>query len=271
MKTRRKAYSGLTNELAALPKDNIFTGNNTFNQGIDIKYGIMASLNFADFELVPNASVSFYNKDKFNKSVDIKSGSVTIYNKVNDPYEGTTYSHKSITINYGSGIATLTLPEKSGTLATLGDVGGMTVIYKDYVQGGSYSFTADEMTQIVNNFDKTVICIKVPSAYTFHYYLYPLSQGSSYMFASSGVPFGQGFAGSTSWRLSISGTAGNAGSGTVTNVEAGGGGGTAGVSSIGGATGAITLGDGLTMTSGKLTPKIKNIYVGGGFLNIETN
>lgn len=51
-----------------------------------------------------------------------------------------------------------------------------------------------------------------------------------------------------------------------------GGGGTAGVSSLGGQTGAITLGDGLSMSNNQLVPKIKNIYLDSSdYLCIETN
>ena len=51
-----------------------------------------------------------------------------------------------------------------------------------------------------------------------------------------------------------------------------GGGGSAGVSSIGGKTGAITLGEGLSMSSQQLTPKVKNIYKdSSNYLCIDTN
>ena len=51
-----------------------------------------------------------------------------------------------------------------------------------------------------------------------------------------------------------------------------GGGGSAGVSSIGGKTGAITLGTGLTMSGQQLTPKVKNIYKdSSNYLCIDTN
>ncbi len=50
------------------------------------------------------------------------------------------------------------------------------------------------------------------------------------------------------------------------------GGGSAGVSSIGGKTGAITLGEGLSMSSQQLTPKVKNIYKdSSNYLCIDTN
>lgn len=59
---------------------------------------------------------------------------------------------------------------------------------------------------------------------------------------------------------------------TVYNVPQGGGGGTTGVSSLGGQTGAITLGDGLSMSNNQLVPKIKNIYLDSSdYLCIETN
>ena len=59
---------------------------------------------------------------------------------------------------------------------------------------------------------------------------------------------------------------------TVYTLPSGGGGGTAGVSSIGGKTGAITLGAGLSMSNNQLVPKIKNIYLDSSdYLCIETN
>lgn len=106
--------------------DNIFTGFNTFNQGTYIKNNIYFSGNTADFELLnDNSFASFYNKNQDNKKVDIKSGSVIIYNKISDPDEGTTYSHKSITVNDGGSnkIYTLTLPTAtSGTIALTSDI-----------------------------------------------------------------------------------------------------------------------------------------------------
>lgn len=106
--------------------DNIFTGFNTFNQRTHIKNDIYFSGNTADFELLnDNSFASFYNKNQANKNVDIKSGSVIIYNKISDPYEGTTYSHKSITVNDGGSnkIYTLTLPTAtSGTIALTSDI-----------------------------------------------------------------------------------------------------------------------------------------------------
>ena len=105
--------------------NNTFTGSNTFNQGINIKDSLNFSGQTANFEISPYSFISFYNKDQLNKRVDIKSGSVTIYNKINDPDEGTTYSHKGITINDGGGnkIYTLTLPTvTSGTIALTSDI-----------------------------------------------------------------------------------------------------------------------------------------------------
>ena len=62
------------------------------------------------------------------------------------------------------------------------------------------------------------------------------------------------------------------GSTVYTLPSGGGGGGTAGVSSIGGKTGAITLGAGLSMSNNQLVPKIKNIYLDSSdYLCIETN
>ena len=59
---------------------------------------------------------------------------------------------------------------------------------------------------------------------------------------------------------------------TVYTLPSGGSGGTAGVSSIGGKTGAITLGAGLSMSNNQLVPKIKNIYLDSSdYLCIETN
>lgn len=59
---------------------------------------------------------------------------------------------------------------------------------------------------------------------------------------------------------------------TVYTLPSGGGGGTAGVSSLGGKTGAITLGGGLSMSNNQLVPKIKNIYLDSSdYLCIETN
>ena len=265
MKTRRKAYSELTNELAALPKDNLFTGNNIFTKGITSRGSILIPHDNAGSNYI---GIGDYDEGHYGAFLSIDSednGNLTLYNAAN-------YSaviRNSLVANY----YTYELPDKPGIFALTSDT--ITVITKDYVQGGGYTFTADEMTQIVNNFDKTVICIKISSAVVWSYYLYPSSNGNSKIFASSGVPFGQGPMGSYSWRLSISGSAGSTGAGTMTIVESGGGGGggsgTAGVSSIGGATGAITLDNGLTIANNKLTPKVKNIYVGGGFLNIETN
>lgn len=264
MKTRRKAYSELTNELAALPKDNLFTGNNIFTKGITSRGSILIPYDNAGSNYIGIGDYGDGSRYGAFLSIDSEdNGNLTLYNAAN-------YSaviRNSLVANY----YTYELPDKPGIFALTSDT--ITIISKDHVAGGTYSFTADEMTQIANNFDKTVICIKVSSAYTYNYYLYPLNSGFNYIFASSGVPSLVGPFGSSSLRLSIKGAAGTTGLGTLTTVEAGGGGsgGTAGVSSIGGATGAITLGDGLTMTSGKLTPKIKNIYVAGGFLNIETN
>lgn len=110
-----------------LAGENTFTGSNTFNQGIDIKNTINASINYASFELVPSSFISIYNKDESNKNVDIKSGSVTIYNKVNSPTERTTYSHKSITIDDVDKVYTLTLPDKSGTIATIADLQNISI------------------------------------------------------------------------------------------------------------------------------------------------
>lgn len=110
-----------------LAGENTFTGSNTFNQGIDIKNTINASINYASFELVPSSFISIYNKDESNKNVDIKSGSVTIYNKVNSPTERTTYSHKSITIDDVDKVCTLTLPDKSGTIATTADLQNISI------------------------------------------------------------------------------------------------------------------------------------------------
>lgn len=53
-------------------------------------------------------------------------------------------------------------------------------------------------------------------------------------------------------------------------VTGGGGGGSAGVSSIGGKTGAITLGDGLSMSGQQLVNKVK-VYTSGNYLCIDTN
>ena len=59
---------------------------------------------------------------------------------------------------------------------------------------------------------------------------------------------------------------------TVYTLPSGGSGGTTGVSSFGGQTGAITLGDGLSMSNNQLVPKIKNIYLDSSdYLCIETN
>ena len=59
---------------------------------------------------------------------------------------------------------------------------------------------------------------------------------------------------------------------TVYTLPSGGSGGTAGVSSIGGKTGVITLGAGLSMSNNQLVPKIKNIYLDSSdYLCIETN
>ena len=110
-----------------LAGENTFTGSNTFNQGIDIKNMINASINYASFELVSSSFISIYNKDESNKNVDIKSGSVTIYNKVNSPTERTTYSHKSITIDDVDKVYTLTLPDKSGTIATTADLQNISI------------------------------------------------------------------------------------------------------------------------------------------------
>lgn len=110
-----------------LAGENTFTGSNTFNQGIDIKNTIYASINYASFELVPSSFISIYNKDESNKNVDIKSGSVTIYNKVNSPTERTTYSHKSITIDDVDKVCTLTFPDKSGTIATTADLQNISI------------------------------------------------------------------------------------------------------------------------------------------------
>lgn len=61
-------------------------------------------------------------------------------------------------------------------------------------------------------------------------------------------------------------------SGTVALLSDITGGGSAGVSSIGGKTGAITLGTGLTMSGQQLTPKVKNIYKdSSNYLCIDTN
>lgn len=110
-----------------LAGDNTFTSSNTFNQGIDIKYGLNASVHYANFEIDNSSFISIYNKDEANKNVDIKSGSVTIYNKVNSPTEGTTYSHKSITIDDVDKVCTLTLPDKSGTIATTADLQNISI------------------------------------------------------------------------------------------------------------------------------------------------
>ena len=61
-------------------------------------------------------------------------------------------------------------------------------------------------------------------------------------------------------------------SGTVALLSDITGGGSAGVSSIGGKTGAITLGTGLAMSGQQLTPKVKNIYKdSSNYLCIDTN
>lgn len=59
-------------------------------------------------------------------------------------------------------------------------------------------------------------------------------------------------------------------SGTVALLSDITGGGSAGVSSIGGKTGAITLGDGLTMSGQQLVNKVK-VYTSGNYLCIDTN
>lgn len=106
---------------------------------------------------------------------------------------------------------------KTGTLALTEDC--FTIITKSYDSNGSYSFTAAEMTQIVNHFDKTIICIAVASAYTFNHYLYPSSSGTTHIFASSGIPFGQGPMGNSSLKLTITGSAGSTGTGTLSYIS----------------------------------------------------
>lgn len=257
MKTRRKAYSELTNELAALSKDNLFTGNNIFTKGITSRGSILIPHDNAGSNYIGIGDYGDGSRYGAFLSIDSEdNGNLTLYNAAN-------YSaviRNSLVANY----YTYELPDKPGIFALTSDT--ITIISKDYVQGGGYTFTADEMTQIVNNFDKTVICIKISSAVVWSYYLYPSSNGNSKIFASSGVPFGQGPMGSYSWRLSISGSAGSAGAGTMTIVESGGGSGTAGVSSIGGSTGAITLGAGLDITGGTLFCTV----AGGGSAGVSS-
>lgn len=104
---------------------NTFTSSSIFKDGVQIKGILDISVNTAYAELDTNSFASFYNKNQLSTSVDIKSGSVKICNKVNDPDEGTTYSHKSITVNDGGSnkIYTLTLPTSaSGTLALTSDI-----------------------------------------------------------------------------------------------------------------------------------------------------
>lgn len=267
MKTRRKAYSELTNELAALPKDNLFTGNNIFTKGIKSKGSILIPFENAGSTYI---GIGDYDESHYGAFLSIDSednGNLTLYNAAN-------YSaviRNSLVANY----YTYELPDKPGIFALTSDVN--TYIDKT-ISGGpitsstTVSFTADEMTQIYNNYGKTIIHLisnESGASKPVEKFLYPYgkAQDSNFFIFVSPNYTNHGYV------LTVSGNAGAVATATITAVSfgGGGGGGTAGVSSIGGATGAITLDNGLTIANNKLTTKIKNIYVADGYLNIETN
>lgn len=159
MKTRRRAYSELTNELAALPKDNLFTGVNVFRKSQS------DGTKLSEIEVNPdltNPLISITKKTEdsgivVTDSTKINPDSIIIRNDV-FPYETsmthdgfkvnqagiyTEYLIGSISHNTGSGAELrLTFPDKSGVLAVTDDI--------DVKAAGNNKFTgSNTFTKIV--------------------------------------------------------------------------------------------------------------------------
>lgn len=240
------------------------------------------------------SGVTFSNSITVNSGIYGNSG-MTLQNGKGITFQsGATKTMGTIMPNTGaSGNPTFTLPTKGGTFALTSDIptgGGGTTITADGVvktamnassTGGTgvllmtdkygethcstiYADVSGANISVTSTDDKTHSVELFPDKIRFGYDSagYPIEDGNAvYLKGPSGA----------TWPL-LSTIYLPAKSGTIALLSDITGGGSAGVSSIGGKTGAITLGDGLTMSGQQLTPKVKNIYKdSSNYLCIDTN
>lgn len=159
MKTRRRAYSELTNELAALPKDNIFTGVNSFQKSqsdgtklskIEVNPDLTNPL-ISITKKIDSSGIVVTDSTKINPdSIIIENNvineiiSITHSGfKVDQSNVYTEYNMGSISHNTtSSNKQTLTFPNKSGVLAITSDI--------DVTAAGNNKFTgSNTFTKIV--------------------------------------------------------------------------------------------------------------------------
>ena len=141
-------------------------------------------------------------------------------------------------------------------------------------KGGTLALTSDITTAIEDGIDSTVVTVADYSnaphnlsqlegdRLSFYYGADPYDGNICNLLAPAG-----NVTGAAAYNIKLPQK-----SGTVALLSDITGGGSAGVSSIGGKTGAITLGTGLAMSGQQLTPKVKNIYKdSSNYLCIDTN
>ena len=172
--------------------NNTFTGSNIFNGVTQLKNPIVQKT----LDISP-----VYSPDAEGTAPYAKYGVSNITVKDSD-------------VTGSDAVKTLTFPtEKSGTFALTSDLS--TVIKKPY--GGTPTFTTDEMSQIINNFRNTIICLQYTSAFNGDYYLYPDSQQdlNTCVFVSQGSRSFAGPPGQGIIQLAITKAPDGTGTGTI--------------------------------------------------------
>lgn len=252
---------------------------------------------------------TFTGTNTFKNPVTIKGTSSSHALKIEFDQGSTTYQQGLIQYQPSKtgSTYTLQLPTKDGTLATTGDItvieanptaSGTTALTKLKVGSTVYTLPGEKPTiilqtstgsQVTSHYGRIYYTFTVDSGIIndvssgkYNVIIYDQTSGGGYYYCplqGENMTFlGEEIPNSDSKPSSIVGWSFKTKESATTlsfwrdSFSLGGGSSTAGVSSLGGQTGAITLSDGLSMNNNQLVSKIKNIYLDSSdYLCIETN
>ena len=194
--------------------NNTFTGNNTFSG--DTVFGSSTT------GVTMPSGINGGIKGNQSNSMELNfNGSTILFKDVRHSNYGTTLQ-ADMSVGYGTTNVTITLPKKTGTLALTDDC--FTYIDKTINNVISTSttttFTADEMTQIYNNYSTTVIhlsSLESGASKPVEKFLYPYGKAQDANFFMFVSPVYSGF----EYVLTVSGNAGAAATATISRVSLG--------------------------------------------------
>lgn len=259
---------------AKLSANNVFTGNNTFKNPVTIK-GTSSShalkIEFDQGSTTYQQGLIQYQPSKtgntYNLNMPTKTGTLALTSDIPTIEANPTASGTTALTKLKVGTTVYTLPEDKPTIVLQTSTSNRVTGHYGRIY---YIFSVD--SGIINDVSSGKYNVIIYDQTSGGGYYYCPLQGDTMTFLGEEVP------NNTTVPSSIVGWSFKAKESATTlsfwrdSFSLSGGGGTAGVSSLGGQTGAITLGDGLSMNSNQLVPKIKNIYTdASGYLCIETN